>query len=859
MAKINKNVIMVLLLALLALTPALATASQEDTGADGATVIKSDGVNATVVVGDTYIANLTYSQSVGQTWTVVSLPSWITFDQWGPLINGTANAVGTYNIVMHASSASQNEDVSWTVTVVSEQPTQYTVTYNNPHGTMMGGIDTQYSGAVIQLKTPGTYDGCPFLGWYTAPTGGTRVGGTGDDYTVASDITLYALWDIEYTFTLSYNPNGGSGSSTSTYASNQNSHTFTVKSTTPVRSGYTFLGWSLNSNATEAQYHGGDSISVTSSSTTKTLYAVWTEVNPTYTVTFDANGGAGTVPNQMVVSGNEITLPSTGFTLTGYYQAAWAVGSPSGTQVSIGGSYAPSASATLYAVWVEIPDNIDTIAPATGQVGVLYTYSPNWEDASWQIVCDEKPNWLSFNEAYPPIFSGTPTGVGVYDVHVHLTSTVLFSPGEVSISWIITVAEHKETYTVTFNANGGSGSVASMQEIQEGNAILLPPEGFTRSGYDLAGWQISVNGSPAVFPRGSLYTVVGDTNVKAYWTSIPNIVIIDADGGTGTTAYIAEANGVATLPVDGLSKSGYALRGFYSLGSPTEIYALGYIYPVQGSVHMVAYWVADGTTTYKATFNNNGGTGTLNQNVQSGKYVVLPYYGFTLSGSSLVGWSNSSGSSTADYDLGDAVRITSAKTFYAVWEESTSSTVMVTFSLNGGTGSAPSLSVSSGSTVSAPVPPVRQAHIFTGWKLVGGSTWTPSTPITDDVTIQAQWAPHYTISIGGTVMTVTLASPYSAGSSTIVWGDGSDDFTGYGGVFAHDYEGAASGTITVSTVLTGSTYASSYTYSISAPADPGGPADPGDEDDSESSIDWMLIIGVIISLLAAIIVVRFLI
>lgn len=37
--------------------------------------------------------------------------------------------------------------------------------------------------------------GATFMGWYTAPLGGTRVGGTGDPYTPTSDITLYAQYD----------------------------------------------------------------------------------------------------------------------------------------------------------------------------------------------------------------------------------------------------------------------------------------------------------------------------------------------------------------------------------------------------------------------------------------------------------------------------------------------------------------------------------------------------------------------------------------------------------------------------------------------------------------------------------------
>lgn len=51
-----------------------------------------------------------------------------------------------------------------------------------------------------------TRTGYTFSGWYTAASGGTKVGGAGDTYTNSSNITLYAQW-IAKTYTVSYNSN----------------------------------------------------------------------------------------------------------------------------------------------------------------------------------------------------------------------------------------------------------------------------------------------------------------------------------------------------------------------------------------------------------------------------------------------------------------------------------------------------------------------------------------------------------------------------------------------------------------------------------------------------------------------------
>ena len=80
-------------------------------------------------------------------------------------------------------------------------------------------------------------------------------------------------------YTLSYNANGGSGAPSSQSVKANTS--FYISSTKPTRSGYTFLGWSTNKNATSASYSPNQYVSIKNN---VTLYAIWKKnatVNPT--------------------------------------------------------------------------------------------------------------------------------------------------------------------------------------------------------------------------------------------------------------------------------------------------------------------------------------------------------------------------------------------------------------------------------------------------------------------------------------------------------------------------------------------------------------------------------------------------
>ena len=160
---------------------------------------------------------------------------------------------------------------------------------------------------------------------------------------------------VSVTYTLSYNANGGNGApSAQRGSSTTGSYTFTIPNTTPTKSGNTFLGWSMNQNATVPSYYPGSRITVTGATT---LYAVWEAVQTaSYTLRFDANGGNG-APADMTGSNTgtsyTFTIPNTTPTKTGFTFKGWAT-----SQTATEPAYQPNSSivvssgvTTLYAVW----------------------------------------------------------------------------------------------------------------------------------------------------------------------------------------------------------------------------------------------------------------------------------------------------------------------------------------------------------------------------------------------------------------------------------------------------------------------------------------------------------------------------
>lgn len=232
-------------------------------------------------------------------------------------------------------------------------PWQHTVTYNANGGTGAPGNQTKTTGSVLTLSsaTP-SKTGYTFAGW-SCSAGGTY--SAGSQYTRDQDsgtVTMTAQWTANK-YTVTYNSNGGSGSmsaDTATYDSN-----YTTKANSFTRTGYTFTGWNEKADGTGTSWTSYIGKPWKWKYTKSiTLYAQW-KAN-TYTVTYNANGGSGTMSSDTATYDANYTTKANGFTKTGYEFVGWnekADGSGTSWTSYIGKpwKWTYTNNVTLYAQW----------------------------------------------------------------------------------------------------------------------------------------------------------------------------------------------------------------------------------------------------------------------------------------------------------------------------------------------------------------------------------------------------------------------------------------------------------------------------------------------------------------------------
>lgn len=146
-----------------------------------------------------------------------------------------------------------------------------------------------------------------------------------------------------YVYSIAFNANGGSGA-----PATEIKHAgigVKIPSTKPTKAGHTFKGWSTSSTGSAAYQPGG----FYNTDGDKTLYAVW-EKN-TYTVTYNVNGGEGSIDSQSGLYGDAVTLNSSVPVYEGYDFKGWATSADGAAAYQPGQSVTLTANLNLYAVW----------------------------------------------------------------------------------------------------------------------------------------------------------------------------------------------------------------------------------------------------------------------------------------------------------------------------------------------------------------------------------------------------------------------------------------------------------------------------------------------------------------------------
>ena len=147
------------------------------------------------------------------------------------------------------------------------------------------------------------------------------------------------------------------------------------------------------------------------------------------------------------------------------------------------------------------------------------------------------------------------------------------------------------TYTVTFDANGGSGAPSSQSKLH-GSTIKLSAAIPTRTGYTFLGWNSSATATEPTYSAGGDFTANLNTTLYAVWLADTFDVIFDANGGTGAPAKQTKTYDVTlTLSSTIPTRTNYNFLGWSaSENATTASYQAGGSYVANSEITLYAVW-----------------------------------------------------------------------------------------------------------------------------------------------------------------------------------------------------------------------------------------------------------------------------
>jgi uncharacterized repeat protein (TIGR02543 family) len=171
------------------------------------------------------------------------------------------------------------------------------------------------------------------------------------------------------------------------------------------------------------------------------------------------------------------------------------------------------------------------------------------------------------------------------------------------------------TYTVTFDANGGTGTMAN----QTANVpTALTSNTFTRTGYNFSGWNTVAGGGGTAYANGASYDFAADVTLYAQWSALPtHTVIFDANGGSPVSGQTIAHGGLVTQP-SAPTRTGYNFNGWFKDAAVTDDWVFT-TDTVTTATTLYAKWTA------VSTGGGSGGGGFGNQLIGIGLAGTSPW------------------------------------------------------------------------------------------------------------------------------------------------------------------------------------------------------------------------------------------
>lgn len=389
--------------------------------------------------------------------------------------------------------------------------------------------------------------------------------------------------------------------------------------------------------------------------------------------------------------------------------------------------------------------SVNYSSPANGW-DVTIRWDCSWNDSSAQLTIQINQN--NYGRTFQVVQryntsarynSGDYLSVGTeYLLYVYRNGAYSQQDGPFTVT-----APAPPTYTVSYNANGGSGAPGSQTKYHGENLALSSTKPY-KTGHYFKEWNTSSAGNGTPYQPGATYSSNAALTLYAIWVAETYPVTFQANGGSSPPASQVKTYGqTLTLTTAKPVRTGYTfLRWDTSQTGNGTSYSPGAPYTGNTALKLYAIWSAN---SYSIKFNKNGGSGNMtDQSMVYDRSGNLKKNEFFWAGRTFLGWSKSP---TGGVDFNDCASVsnlvTSAGgsiTLYAVWSINS---ILIKFdaATNGGYSSETSRSINYGSALGNLPIAARPYYKFSGWFTAptGGTKITPTTTFTSDATIYAQF------------------------------------------------------------------------------------------------------------------------
>ena len=262
------------------------------------------------------------------------------------------------------------------------------------------------------------------------------------------------------------------------------------------------------------------------------------------TLTYDANGGTGSMDPQTGQAGTDLTVADNEFTREGYSFAKWNTKADgSGTDYDPDDTLTIEEDTTLYAQWV---------------INRTLTYDANGGEGSMNPEVVEDGGTLTvagntFTKAGYNFTEWNTAADGSGDSYDPEDDITLDADVTLYAQWAIA------DYTITFDANNGRGTMAP-QTIPAGESAALNANTYTRMSHQFTGWNTAADGSGTHYDDRETITPAGDMTLYAQWARI-RVFVYSANNGSGTTkSYSVPTGSTVTVEACSFTKSGYTFK-----------------------------------------------------------------------------------------------------------------------------------------------------------------------------------------------------------------------------------------------------------------------------------------------------------